>query len=133
MLFKKQICSFLAFFLLLSQLGLAFNVHFYDNKVASVSINASFNTYETEKKCCGEVEKDSKCCHNKIIKLVEKPETVFLKSLGFSPEYLVSSILWKPIETNYEISYVSKKSHSYFCDANAPPIYKLNCQLVFYA
>ncbi len=133
MLFKKQICFFLVFFLLLSQMGWAFNVHFCDDSVVSISINSSLNNYETEKKCCGEVEKDSKCCHNKIIKSGEKPETIFLKSFHFFGEYVIFYLVSKPIETVSKINFVSKKIHSYYCDANAPPIYKLNCQLVFYA
>jgi hypothetical protein len=31
------------------------------------------------------------------------------------------------------VLFSSKENPSFYCDSNAPPIYKLNCQLVFYA
>lgn len=133
MLFKKQICFFLAFFLLLSQMGWSFNIHFCDNKVASVSINSTSNSFEIEKKCCGEVEKDAKCCHNKIVKATEKQDAFYTKSISFSPEFTFLLSNWKPLVFLKKKTSDKKIVLSYYCDANAPPIYKLNCQLVFYA
>ena len=68
--FRKHIGLFLTFFLLVSTLGLAFNVHYCDNEIASVSINTASNSQEIEKNCCGKIEKMSKCCKNKIIKTI---------------------------------------------------------------
>lgn len=132
MKFKKQICAFLSFFFLFSQLGLAFNVHFCDNKVASVSINSVLNNYQTEKSCCGEVEKDSKCCHNKLIKTTEKQDAFITKSLSFSQEFTLFFLEWKPLIFLEKQNLNKIITLNYFCNANAPPLYQLNCQFIFY-
>jgi len=57
MYFKKQICLFLAFFLLVSNSGLAFNVHFCKGKIASVS-----SVFSKEEVCKMLIVKEKACC-----------------------------------------------------------------------
>lgn len=133
MIFKKQICVVITFFLLLSQTGLAFNIHFCDSKIASVGLYSKATAYQSEKNCCGEVEKESKCCHNSIVKSIEKPETIFVKTLTFAQNYFPTTAQWSPILLKPLVKGVVKNNATYYCDSNAPPIFKLNCQLVFYA
>lgn len=75
MIFKKQISIFIAFFVLVSNSGLAFNVHFCEGKIASVT--SVFSDTEVckipvkeEKICCAKAEPThEKCCSDKEVNL----------------------------------------------------------------
>ena len=131
--FRKQISLFLAFFLLLSQTGWAINVHFCSSKIAAVTLSAKSNSNKSEKNCCGSTEKKSKCCQNKVIKATEKSEIVFSKLITFSPEFAFLNSDWNPIFLRINAVNHALNSLEYYCNSNAPPIFKLNCQFVFYA
>ena len=130
---KKQISLFLAFFLLISNVGLAFNVHYCEDKIASVTLNLGSNAHEIEKDCCGVVEKQSKCCHNKIIKSNDKSDQVLVKSFSYTPGYFFVNNDWKPFVFTSKINTKKAGIFSYYCDANAPPLYLLYSQYTFYA
>ena len=133
MIIKKQICLLLALFLLLSQNGAAFNVHFCNSKIASIAFQSDASSANTAIKCCGEIEKNKNCCSNKIIKSAKKAETVFLKSYHFLPELSLLYCNNIPVCYNSEIVIQKVFTSKYFCSANAPPIFTLNCQFLFYA
>ncbi len=133
MKFKKQLCILLTFSLLVSNLGLAYNVHYCEDKVASVSFQYTTDTSTAEMGCCGEVEKEAKCCKNKIIKSEVKSDQIMVKSFSIDTEYI-------PLVTNWDSFYListpfSKPTDSltYYCDAHAPPLYLLYSQYTFYA
>ena len=65
---KRCTSLFLAFLLLVSNVGMAFNVHYCDDEIASVSLNTATNSQEIEKDCCGKVERASKCCKNENLR-----------------------------------------------------------------
>ena len=132
-MFKKIIPTVIAFFLLLSQTGMAFNIHFCASNVASIAINSTKNSTEFEKNCCGEVEKNAKCCHNKIIKAVEKSETVFVKTIQFSPKFIVPvSNCNVPVAASLK-DVLLRANFAYSFNSNAPPLFRRFCQLIFYA
>jgi hypothetical protein len=131
--FKKHSCFFLAFFLLVSNLGLAFNVHYCDNEIASVSINTTSNAIDIEKKCCGAVEKESKCCKNTIIKSHKKSDQITVRILALDAAYHWVCNDWKPIVFSNEFQFNAIALPSYFCEAHAPPLYLLYSQYTFYA
>lgn len=130
--FRKQISLFLAFFLLVSNLGLAFNVHYCDNEIASVSINS--NSKEIEKDCCGKVERESKCCKNKIIKSVEKSDQITSKVVSFDFNCNLVFNKCNPL-VFFNVKYLDKTDNSlvYYSEANPPPLYLLYSQYIFYA
>lgn len=130
---KKQISLLLAFFLLVSNVGLAFNVHYCENTIASVTLNLSSNPHEVEKDCCGVVEKASKCCHNKIIKSNDKSDQVLVKTISLASDSIFVMNDWIPIVFNSPIHFKKAVIISYGCDANAPPLYLLYSQYTFYA
>ena len=130
---KKQISLFLAFFILVSNVGLAFNVHYCEDKIASVTLNLGSNPNEVEKNCCGVVEKQSKCCHNKIIKSNDKSDQLLVKSFSFASDLPFVIKEWKPIVFASIIHFQKAGVISYSCDANAPPLYLLYSQYTFYA
>ena len=133
MKFKRYINLFLVLFLLASNLGLSFNVHYCDEEIASVTLNTATNSHEIEEDCCGVVEKSSKCCKNKIIKSTEKSAQVHVKTISIDAEYELVSNEWKTGNYSDELYFQPKESSSYYCDANAPPLYLLYSQYTFYS
>ncbi len=133
MKFKKHISLFLAFFLLVSNLGMAFNVHYCDNKIASVTTNSASNSCEIEANCCGVVEVESKCCTTKIVKSTDKLDQLFEK-LNL-PVFDVFIINIECSHTFHSIKYrfIKSKIATYYCNPNAPPLYLLYSQYTFYA
>ena len=131
--FKKRISFFLAVFLLVSNLELAFTIHYCDNELASVSINTTSNSIDIEKKCCGKIENVSKCCKNKIIKSQEKSDQITVRIMALDANYEVVFNDWKPVVFSNEIPCNQSELQSYYCDAHAPPLYLLYSQYTFYA
>ena len=140
MIFKKHISFILAFFLLVSNSGLVFNVHFCEGSIASVS--SVFSKEEAcempvqagGKKCCAEKAKKHKsCCNDKLVNLKDKSDHLILKSFSFNSDFIFLNEEWNPIISSSIFSFNEKYITSYFCDANAPPFFKLYHKYIFYA
>ncbi len=136
---KKILVSFLAFVLFFSNSGLAFNVHFCGSKIAGVSsVFDKEESCEMEKavsqSCCAKKQKEhKKCCSDKEIKFDKKQDNFSPKSTDFAFVALLPEAIYRTQETIYTSQSVSQCTTSYYCDAHAPPLYTLYCQLVFYA
>lgn len=136
MQFRKSTSLLLAILFLFSNLGLAFNVHYCHDEVASISVDYQFKEacVEKQKSCCAVAENHSECCSNKIVKIEKKSDNTLVNSFQFNLDFPV-------LITNYTLDFLFyKKSEvevnellDFYCDSNAPPFYKLYCQLVFYA
>lgn len=138
MVFKKHISILIAILVLVSNSGLAFNVHYCEGKIASIS--SVFSESEVcqkpvviEKTCCAKPETTHKqCCSDKKVDLKNKTEKIIIKtiSLDFEPAYFPAykhtAILSSTVECNAD------ENAAFYCEANAPPLYKLYCQLTFY-
>jgi len=133
MILKKQISIILTFFLLVSNLGLAFNVHYCDNTIESISLSTISATQEAEDTCCGILEKDSNCCKDKVIKSEIKSDLIIVKSLSFETDFLATINEWNSTSFFYNSNFKTKDSFTYYCDTNAPPLYLLYSQYTFYA
>lgn len=133
MIFKKHISIIIAVFLLVSNLGLSFNVHYCDDELASIAINISSTSHEIEKDCCGKVERASKCCKNKIIKSIEKSDQITVKTTSLNAHYNLVFNDWKPVVFVEKYNFKPREITTYYCDANAPPLYLLYSQYTFYA
>jgi hypothetical protein len=141
MRFKKHISLFLAFFLLVSNVGFAIDVHYCGGKIASIKSIYSENI-ESPKgdkdNCCGSkaavfVEKKDSCCKDKMVHFQKKSENVTLNSSSFQFDFNFLFEEWSPIVFS-EISNIEfNRITSYYCDANAPPLFKLHHQYIFYA
>ncbi len=131
--FRKHISLFLALFLLVSNLGLAFNVHYCDNEIASVSINTASNSQEIEKNCCGKIEKKSKCCKNKIIKSNEKFDQITVKISSLDVNSILFFSEWKLVVFRDIFNFKPREITTHNCDANTPPLYLLYSQYTFYS
>lgn len=131
MKFHKQICLFLAFFVLVSNAGFALNVHYCDDQIASVSFNTASPTV-IEEDCCGVVEKISHCCKDRIVVLQKKSDQAVVKSFSFEWQELIFP---EPIFSVFSIAAIPSQKNkvaAYYCDSNAPPLFKLYSQYIFY-
>ena len=131
--FRKHICILLALILLVSNIGFAFNVHYCGDQISSISFKTSVSSNEIEKNCCGEIEKKSNCCDNKVLHFQKKSESSLSHFFFQMSNLEISKNDWKPNFilpiTNFKINSIP----TYFCDANAPPCFKLYSQYIFYA
>ncbi len=138
MYFKKLTTFFLALLILCSNVGLAFNVHYCGGEIASIKSVYSTDEFAiknvpTQKSCCAEKAKeDESCCKDKVIKLKAKSDVV-VKTFTFSivaPFVFPSDnvVIFPPINVLDKLP-----TTEYYCDANAPPLFKLYSQFLLYA
>jgi len=132
--FKKCIGLFLALLILVSNVGLAFNVHFCGGKMASVSVQTLAHKVNSEKSCCAKkpIAEDS-CCKNKTVRFQKKSDDATLKAFSFTPyiAYLIPEN--KTLIATLQAAFINKSIATYYCDANAPPLFKLYHHYIFYA
>lgn len=139
--FKKSTSLILAFFLLVSNLGMAFNVHFCSGTISSISLNykiteacAMPEKKAPVKKCCAEKAKENKkCCSDKKVDIKKKSEEVVVKTFSFNAELPFVINDWNPIIFENQPVALKQSTIEYCCDANAPPLFKLYSQYIFYA
>lgn len=133
MKFKKCISLFLAFFLLFSNVGLAFNVHYCGDTIASVSLKSKFSSSNFEKKCCGDTEINDSCCKDKVVNFQKELDNFIEKGFSFQVDAPFVVHQWIPIVFSPLLHLEREHSATYFCEANAPPLFKLYSQYIFYA
>lgn len=132
MILKKRICILLTFFLLVSNLGLAFNVHYCADEIESITINVAPASAKVVDECCGIVEEEPGCCNDKIIKAEIKSEQIIVKSVSFDAEYIKDYNYWKPLFLSNNLNFKTRDNLTYYCDAHSPPLYLLYSQYTFY-
>ncbi|RZJ35885.1 MAG: hypothetical protein EOO51_03460 [Flavobacterium sp.] len=132
---RKNICFLISMLLLVSQTGLAFNIHYCGSRIASVSLGVNAISHDdAEKNCCGSKPKsdNKKCCSNKTV--TQKSQRDIIKvAPGFDHPAVATShfsLLQPNLRPEAEITSQNETVHS---DAHSPPLYELYCQLVFYA
>lgn len=133
MKFKKHISILLAFLILGSNVGFALNVHYCGDKISSVSLNASISEVQKEKACCKEkaVKKES-CCKDKKIVVQKKAIDKIFKSFSFQLDSVFLVPEYQSTVFNTIASFKNTLPLLYYCDANAPPLYKLYSQYLLY-
>lgn len=127
---KKCTGLFLAFLLLVSNIGFAFDVHYCGGKIASISLST---TVSPEKKCCGDKEKKSSCCKDKVFKFEKKSDDATFKVFFFQFAFPVVIQQYNLIEFLSVPNFKNSQNISYYADANAPPLFKLYNQYIFYS
>lgn len=133
--FKKHISIVLASLVLLANLGLSFAVHYCKDEIASVSFQYQEDEpcVEEAKSCCAKENSHDSCCSNKLIKVEKKTDDILVKTFQLDLEQVVLNDDWKPNFVAFESVIDSSNEVAFYCDSHAPPLYKLYCQLVFYA
>ncbi|MFV8363298.1 HYC_CC_PP family protein [Flavobacterium sp. ZT3P35] len=129
----KQICIFLAFFILFSNMGFAFNIRYCGNDITSVTLKTPAQDQSLEKDCCGVVEKKSHCCKDKEVKFQKKTDDLIQKIVSFHLGFIFLTNEWNPSVFSFVSNFKKDSSTSYYCDANAPPFFNLYHQYIFYA
>ena len=129
---KKCTGLFLAFLLLVSNIGFAFDVHYCGGEIASVSLNTS-EAAAPEKSCCGSTEKKSSCCKDKVVHIEKKSDNATFKMFFFQIAFPAVIQEYQPIAFLSVPNFKSNKIISYYTDANAPPLFKLYNQYIFYS
>ena len=141
MKFKKHISFLLAIFLLVSNTGFAVGVHYCGGNVASVKPvfwKYSETLNQEEKGCCPPkgstitIKKES-CCRNKVVHFQKKSGKVTLNSISLQPDIVFTFEEWSPIIFTEFSNFENSRIATYYCDANAPPLFKLYHQYIFYA
>lgn len=141
MKFKKHISLLLAIFLLVSNTGFAIDVHYCGGKIASIK-PAFLESKETqslkEENCCPPkatsiTNKKESCCKDKVVHFQKKSGKVTLNSIAFQPDFTFLFEEWNPIVFTEYSNFESNRIITYYCDANAPPLFKLYHQYIFYA
>lgn len=133
MLMKKPLSLLLAFFMLLSQFGFAFQVHYCGDSIASVQLNALSTTQNLEDDCCGIVEKESSCCNDKTIQLSKKSDTFIpIQHATTSAILVVSSHTTADWFCPSFGSAVTPSIPTYYWESHAPPLFKLYSQFIYY-
>ena len=120
---------------MLANLGLSFAVHYCKDEIASVSFQYQEDEpcVEEAKSCCAKEVSHDSCCSNKLIKVEKKTDDILVKTFQLDLEPTVFITDWKPNLVAFESENLVSSEVGFYCDSHAPPLYKLYCQLVFYA
>lgn len=126
--------------ILVSNVGLAFNVHYCGGNLAEISLDYKKSEPCVEKKvekensCCANSDEHDSCCSNDKIDLKKSiSDEVIVKSFQLDLGVFTFAEEWKPFSTTaVEEEIVKSNEPSFYCDSNAPPLYKLYCQYIFY-
>jgi hypothetical protein len=122
-------------------MGFAVDVHYCEGEIASIK-PVYWKTAEPintiEKECCPpksliNIKKNESCCKDKLVHFQKKLENATIKSQSFQPYF---NFLFERNNslTFSNISILEDKCiTSFYCDANAPPLFKLYHQYIFYA
>lgn len=130
---RKYIHVVLAIFLLVSNIGLAFNVHYCGDSVASISVTSFVKETIGGVDCCGKKIIKSSCCKDKKVVLEKKSEQSILKDFSFVLEFPMVCCSWTPTKFYSLVSCINIPKYTYVCEANAPPLYQLYSQYIYYA
>ncbi|OIQ21329.1 MAG: hypothetical protein BM557_03495 [Flavobacterium sp. MedPE-SWcel] len=138
---KKHISFILSFLILAANMGLALNVHYCKGQVTEMSFAyqvqepCSYHHKKETKICCGLNDDSHKtCCENDLVKLKDKADnTIIVKShqLDLTSFCVVNE--WKPVLFYEKAAIVKNQEPAFYCDANAPPLFKLYCSYILYA
>ena len=133
--FRKHTSIVLASLVLLANLGLSFAVHYCKDEIASVSFQYQEDEpcVEDVKSCCTTADSHDSCCSNKLIKVEKKTDDILVKTFQLDLEQAVFNADWKPNFIAFESENIVSNEVAFYCDSHAPPLYKLYCQLIFYA
>ena len=138
---NKHISFVLALLILVSNVGLAFNVHYCGGELAEISLDykksepCEVKKIEKQDTCCGSTDEHDSCCSNSKVDLKKSfSDEVIVKSFQLDLGVFTFVEGWKVPEVLFSLEETILKSDapSFYCDSNAPPLYKLHCQYLFY-
>lgn len=132
---KKSTSIFLALLLLVSNIGVAFNVHYCGGSIAAISLHSELLSLTEPEGCCEKttfIEKDS-CCKDKVVHFEKKSDNATVKIVLF--ELMAPFIV--PIQQSIVRTTTPQIQktvvNDFYVAINAPPLYQLYHQYIFYA
>ncbi|MEL1243494.1 hypothetical protein AAEO56_04405 [Flavobacterium sp. DGU11] len=141
---RSYISTLLSVLILVSNIGMALNVHYCHGEVASVSLayriqepcGTKVEKKAAPKSCCAKpVVTHKSCCKNDVVKLQDtKSDNIIVKSLQLDLGAFCPAEVWNSDTLHYSEAPVAQKDQpSFYCESHAPPLFKLYCQYIFYA
>lgn len=126
--------------ILVSNVGLAFNVHYCGGELAEISLDYKksepciADKVEKENACCATSDEHDSCCTNNKVDIKKTiSDEVIVKSFQLDLGVFTFMEEWKPATiTAVEEEVIKSNEASFYCDSNAPPLYKLYCKYIFY-
>ena len=130
--FRNCISFILTMVLLVSNAGLAFKVHYCSGSIASVSIKDIIAVGEHA--CCDSKATVQKmtCCKDKLIVIKDKIEEAPVKVFSVV-DFHYETVSWKFQEFQSVSFSHNLPTPIYYCNANAPPLFKRFSQYILYA
>jgi len=122
---------------LFSSVGVALVVHYCGGEIASISsvLKDKDNCEEdatSSNDCCGSNKTShDNCCSNETLNI--DIDDVVIKNFDFKFNFV--AVLFETQKQDFNKIKILNNNQSldYYCDANAPPFYKLYSQRIFYA
>ena len=137
MKFKKHISLLLAMFLLVSNMGMAINVHYCGGEIASIApayLQLPAVDQNSEEDCCAPIsELKESCCKDKVVQFQKKSDNFVVKTFFFNIATAILVPEWSPVIYAATANFKINSAAYYFCNANSPPFFKLYHQYIFYA
>lgn len=121
--------------LIFSNSGLAFSLHYCEEKLASVSVTIESMAMDKEPdSCCLSNKENTPCCDDKSVEAPQTDDEFLSKILKINEStfilpYEVAHIFVKTASAERKLS----NSYTQNTQSNSPPLYQLYCRLVFYA
>ena len=132
---KKVTTILLTLFIMVIQTKMIQNIHLCSGHICSIQtfVEKEKNKccHTTEFSCCKTNEKSNSCCKDIVIEHAIDDVKIEKVSLEFFQSYFVESTI-----TYLKIPFLSSKSlkiNAFEIQTNAPPLYKLYQQFIFYA
>ena len=141
---RKFINILLSALILFSNSGWAISFHYCQDHLSSVSLEYITSSVDEEVSDCADMDSccasenddsDKKCCDNTAISSSISDSTSVVKALELQLQpFVVSSLVFPTLEV-VSIPQTVKKAitRDFFLQLNAPPLYELYCQRVFYS
>ena len=138
MKFRKHIAVILALFILMMDSSFGLVYHYCHDQIAYVAFKFQEQNLvdsANEDSCClGKdfTDEENGCCKNEEIKIEKKDIFQLAKNFDFQFVGIAPAFQVFHFETKQEFISL-KQTLDYYVESNAPPIYKLNSQFIFYA
>lgn len=135
----KYICFILAIFLMFSNIGLAVNIHYCKGEIEQISLGYQSGVAcevdaDHDKACCKEKPEKESCCKDDVIKQGTDQNQVVSKVFQVQTDLFVAPITYDFTTPFLLESNVPKSTFvSFYCESNAPPLYKLFKKYIYYA
>lgn len=137
---RSYISMLLSTFILVSNIGLAMNVHYCHGQVSDISLAyrtsddcAEIHAKKKQTCCATKAESHKKCCENDVVKLQDKSDNIIVKSIQLDFAQMAEVAVWKLSPFTVEVVSDNADAPSFYCESHAPPLYKLYSQYIFYA